>query len=70
VFGEIVRAAGKQPDAAGFVRALVAPDAACEHARLNDFDVIFLRNNPHVTNGAGFASIPLSSLVGASSRRV
>jgi glutathione synthase len=53
VFGEIVRAARTQQDAAGFVRALVAPDTPCEHARLNDFDVIFLRNNPHVTNGAG-----------------
>ena len=52
-FGEIVRVAGTHPDATGFVRALVAADAAHEHARLNDFDVIFLRNNPHATEGAG-----------------
>jgi len=58
VFGDIVRAAGKQPDATAFVRALVGSSAPCEHARLNDFDVIFLRNNPHVTNGAGIRFNP------------
>ena len=58
VFGDIVRAAGKQPDATAFVRALVGSSAPCEHARLNDFDVIFLRNNPHVTSGAGIRFNP------------
>jgi glutathione synthase len=53
VFGEIARAEGTPRDTAEFVRALLAPEAPCEHARLNDFDVIFLRNNPHATNGAG-----------------
>jgi len=53
VFGDIVRATGPQRDAAGFLRALVATAASREHARLNDFDVIFLRNNPHLADGAG-----------------
>jgi glutathione synthase len=58
VFGDIVRIAGKQPDATAFVRSLVGSSAPCEHARLNDFDVIFLRNNPHMTNGAGIRFNP------------
>jgi len=58
VFGEIVRVPGTEADATGFVRALLAADAANEHARLNDFDVIFLRNNPHVTDGAAVRSNP------------
>ena len=53
VFGEIARVTGTERDAAGFVRALAATDTSHERARLNDFDVIFLRNNPHVTDGAG-----------------
>jgi glutathione synthase len=53
VFGEVARVAETQPDRAGFVRALVAAASAREHASLNDFDVVFLRNNPHVTEGAG-----------------
>ena len=58
VFGEIVRVPGTQADATGFVRALLAADPAKEHAHLNDFDVIFLRNNPHVTDGAAVRSNP------------
>jgi len=53
VFGEVVRVAGTQPNVVAFVRALVAADASREHAPLNGFDVIFLRNNPHATDGAG-----------------
>lgn len=42
---------GRTRDAAGYARALLAEGAVRENARLNDFDVVFLRNNPHV--GAG-----------------
>jgi glutathione synthase len=51
VSAEVARVAEKQRDTAGFARALVA--APRQYARLNDFDVIFLRNNPHVADGAG-----------------
>jgi glutathione synthase len=51
VSAEVVRVAETQRDTAGLARALLA--APRQHLRLNDFDVIFLRNNPLVTNGAG-----------------
>lgn len=38
---------GRIRDTAGYVRALSAPDAIHETARLTEFDVVFLRNNPH-----------------------
>src|SRR5689334_22873518 len=48
VRGEIFRPKpGRIRDTAAYVKALVAPDAAHETARLDDFDVVFLRNNPH-----------------------
>ena len=44
---EVVRPKpGRLRDAATYARALTAADAPREDARLVDFDVIFLRNNP------------------------
>src|SRR6187401_3613464 len=44
---EVVRPkSGRLRDAAAYVKALTAADAPREEARLVDFDVIFLRNNP------------------------
>ncbi|HEX7597553.1 MAG TPA: glutathione synthase [Polyangia bacterium] len=50
ILGEVVRVAEPQRNMAGLVRTLLA--APREPVCLNDFDVIFLRNNPHVTDGA------------------
>ncbi len=51
VQGEVVRPRpGRFKDAAAYVRALVGESAVREEARLGDFDVVFLRNNPHVGN--------------------
>ena len=48
VRGEIVRPRpGRVRDTAGYVRGLTAPQALRESASLNDFDVVFLRNNPN-----------------------
>jgi len=38
---------GRLRDAAGYARALTSTDAPHEDARLADFDVVFLRNNPN-----------------------
>src|SRR5690242_13915766 len=49
VLGELVRPRpGKIKDAVGYAKALVADTALREDGRLNDFDVVFLRNNPHL----------------------
>jgi glutathione synthase len=53
VFGKLARVSGTPKDAAAFVRALNAPDASREQGRLNDFDVVFLRNNPQSSEGGG-----------------
>ena len=47
IVAEVVRPkSGRLRDAAAYVKALTAADAPREDARLVDFDVIFLRNNP------------------------
>ncbi|HMF42512.1 MAG TPA: glutathione synthase, partial [Polyangia bacterium] len=47
IVAEVVRPKpGRLRDTAGYVKALTAADAPREAARLVDFDVIFLRNNP------------------------
>jgi glutathione synthase len=52
VTGRIVRpAAGAEHDTAAFVDSLRVPAARAEEARLAEFDVILLRNNPHVGDG-------------------
>jgi glutathione synthase len=49
VLGAVVRPRpGRIKDAAAYAKALVAEGAPREDAKLNDFDVVFLRNNPHV----------------------
>jgi glutathione synthase len=49
VFGDVVRPRpGRLKDAATFAKSLVTEGAPREDARLNDFDVVFLRNNPHL----------------------
>jgi glutathione synthase len=49
VLGNVVRPRrGRLKDAAAYSKALTVDGALREDARLNDFDVIFLRNNPHV----------------------
>jgi glutathione synthase len=49
VWGALVRARGERPrSTVAYVKGLRSPDAAKELARLDDFDVVFLRNNPHV----------------------
>ena len=46
--GELVRPRpGRMRDCAAYVKGLVSPEAIRETARLNDFDVVFLRNNPN-----------------------
>jgi len=48
IVAEVVRPKpGRLRDAAGYARALTAPTAPHEDARLADFDVVFLRNNPN-----------------------
>ena len=48
IVSEVVRPKpGRLRDAAGYARALTAPTAPHEDARLADFDVVFLRNNPN-----------------------
>ena len=47
IVAEVVRPkSGRLRDTAGYAKALTAADAPREAARLVDFDVIFLRNNP------------------------
>src|SRR4029079_17974102 len=47
IVAEVVRPkSGRLRDTAGYAKALTSPDAPREAARLVDFDVIFLRNNP------------------------
>ncbi len=47
IVAEVVRPkSGRLRDTAGYAKALTATDAPREAARLVDFDVIFLRNNP------------------------
>lgn len=49
IFGQIARVApNAAADMAGFITALKASSAKPEHVVLNDFDVVFLRNNPLV----------------------
>src|SRR5579871_2145109 len=48
IVAEVVRPKpGRLRDAAAYARALTAPTAPREDARLADFDVVFLRNNPN-----------------------
>ncbi|MES1165748.1 MAG: glutathione synthase, partial [Verrucomicrobiota bacterium] len=48
VLGEIVRPRpGRVRDTVAYVKGLTAPRAIRETARLSDFDVVFLRNNPN-----------------------
>jgi glutathione synthase len=48
VIGDIVRPkAGRLRDVTAYAKALTARDAPHEDARLGDFDVVFLRNNPN-----------------------
>jgi glutathione synthase len=48
IVGDVVRPKPRRlRDAAAYARALTAADAPHEDARLTDFDVIFLRNNPN-----------------------
>ena len=49
---------GRLSDAAAYAKALAAADAPREDARLNDFDVVFLRNNPNVGAAEGDAFNP------------
>ena len=49
---------GRLRDAAAYARALTAADAPREDARLADFDVIFLRNNPSAGAAEGDAFNP------------
>ncbi len=59
VVGDVTRPrTGRLKDAAAYARAVTAADAPHEDARLNDFDVVFLRNNPSagVANGGGSES--------------
>lgn len=54
VVGDLTRPRpGRIKDAAGFVKALLADGAPREAARLDAFDVVFLRNNPHVGGAIG-----------------
>ena len=54
VMGDLVRPGpGRLKDAAAFARALTGEGASREDTRLNDFDVVFLRNNPHVGGAEG-----------------
>jgi glutathione synthase len=54
VLGDLVRARpGRLKDPAAFARALTGEGAPRADARLNDFDVVFLRNNPHVGAAEG-----------------
>jgi glutathione synthase len=48
IIGDIVRPkAGRLRDPAAYAKALASADAPHEDARLGDFDVVFLRNNPN-----------------------
>jgi glutathione synthase len=49
---------GRLRDAASYARALKAADAPREDARLADFDVVFLRNNPNAGASEGDAFNP------------
>jgi glutathione synthase len=59
VFGDLMRpGAGTIRTTAEFVSALHSPEARREHALLNDFDVVFLRNNPHLGDGSNMRFNP------------
>jgi glutathione synthase len=48
ILGDLVRPrAGRLRDATAYAKAITAADAPHEEARLTDFDVVFLRNNPN-----------------------
>src|SRR3954464_2515215 len=48
IVGDLVRPrAGRLRDAVAYAKAINAADAPREEARLTDFDVVFLRNNPN-----------------------
>src|SRR5215831_4994990 len=54
IVAEVVRPKpGRLRDAAAYAKALTGPDAPREDARLVDFDVIFLRNNPNAGTDEG-----------------
>ncbi len=54
IWAEVVRPRpGRLRDVAAYSKALTAADAPGESARLVDFDVIFLRNNPNAGAGDG-----------------
>ena len=53
IVAEVVRPKpGRLRDAVAYARALTAPTAPREDARLADFDVVFLRNNPNAGDQA------------------
>jgi glutathione synthase len=59
IVAEVVRPKpGRLKDAAAYAKALAASDAPREDARLVDFDVIFLRNNPNAGAPDGDAFNP------------
>src|SRR6185503_17922599 len=54
IVAEVVRPKpGRLRDAGAYAKALTAADAPREAARMVDFDLIFLRNNPNAGAGAG-----------------
>ncbi|HVU50079.1 MAG TPA: glutathione synthase [Polyangia bacterium] len=59
IVAEVVRPKpGRLRDAAAYARALTVPAAPREDARLADFDVVFLRNNPNAGASDGDAFNP------------
>ena len=54
VRGDVVRPRpGRTRDVAAYIKALTGPTAIRESVRLNDFDVVFLRNNPNTADRDG-----------------
>ena len=63
VTGRIVRPAdGTGNDPAGMVASLRAPEARWQETRLSQFDVVLLRNNPHVGDGRSIRMNPAIEL--------
>jgi glutathione synthase len=63
VTGRIVRLAeGAGRDPASLVASLRSPEARCGEARLSEFDVVLLRNNPHVGDGRSIRVNPAIEL--------
>jgi glutathione synthase len=54
VWGALIRAKAERPkNTAAYVKGLRSADATSELERLDDFDVVFLRNNPNVARSEG-----------------